>query len=74
MKKARGFGSQTARVAQANDDYEVSKAEAIKKGHGYRISVTVIERRHKLKPGQLLYFRANLPRKKTPIPDPVDDL
>lgn len=72
--KARGFRNQTAIVAQANDDYAACKAEAIRDGIGLRVTIAIIEKRWKLKPGQLLYFRANLPRKKTPIPDLVDSL
>jgi hypothetical protein len=55
-----------------NDEYEAEKAEAIKAGNRERISIPIIEKRwlsRGLKPGQLVNFRANLPSKKTPIPD-----
>jgi hypothetical protein len=70
--KARGIGKQTAFVAMVNADYEACKAEAIALKNPTRVSFTIIERRwikHGLKPGQLLNFRANLPRKKTPVLD-----
>lgn len=63
---------QSARVAAVNCDYELAKAEAVRAGHPTRVSVRLIERRHNLKAGQLVYFRANLPRRKTPVPDSWD--
>lgn len=60
----------SAYMARINDDYELSKAET----SGYRISIRVIEKRWKLPRGKLANFRANLPRRKTPLPDYVDFL
>jgi hypothetical protein len=65
----RGWRQQTALVALANADYETSKVEARKAGHGHGVTVRMIERRWKVKAGQILNFRANLPRKKTLVPD-----
>ena len=67
--KAIGRGKQTAFIAHVNADYEVAKNEAIMNRHSTAINVRTIERRWKLRPGQLVNFRANLPRKKTPVPD-----
>lgn len=67
-EKQRGF------MAMVNDDYEQAKTEACAAGNPQRISVRIIERRWKLPAGRLLYFRANLPRNKTPLPDFIESL
>ena len=69
LVRARGFGEQTAQVAMVNADYDLAKEEAVGSGRPHTVTIRIWERRWKLKAGQLLNFRANLPRKKTPVPD-----
>lgn len=46
-------------VEMANAEYEVEKAEAIKRGHCLRITIPMIEKRRGLKPGQIFNYRTN---------------
>lgn len=62
---------QSAYLAGVNADYEIAKQEARASGFHHTVTVRIIERRFKLPAGQLLHFRANLPRRKTPVPDDI---
>lgn len=65
-KQPRGWrGNQTAKVAAANAEWEVLKAEGAK----HTATIRIVERRHKLVAGQLSQFRSVLRRRKTPVPE-----
>lgn len=46
-------------VEIADGEYALAKAEAAKLGHVTRVNIRMIERRFKLRPGQLASYRAN---------------
>ena len=71
VKKPRGCKDLTAKLAMVNADFEDAKSEAIQSATPHSVSIRIWEKRWKLKRGQLANFRANLPRKKTPLPDPI---
>ena len=58
-------------VLLANADYEATQAECRKRGKDYRFTETIriFEKRWKLPARKLANFRANMKRRKTPLPD-----
>ena len=60
---------QTALVATANADYVVNKNNAKSMGHSHDVTIRSLEKEWGLNKNQLTYFRANLTRRKSPVPE-----
>jgi hypothetical protein len=58
-------GCRNPKVELADGEYELEKARARDQGTPSRLTIRIIERRFKLKPGQLYHYRANYYSRKT---------